>query len=447
MVVNGIIAEYNPFHNGHQYHVERSRVETGADYCVIVLSSNFTQRGEPAIVDKFTRARMALECGADLVLELPIACSASSAESFAQGGVSLLHQLGVVDHVCFGSECGDVGILSKFAKILLEEPKSYVEDLRSGLAAGHSYPVARNRALMDYSPELAQYKDVLSSPNNILGIEYVKAILKYKSKLTPHTILRVGSNYHDRSFGSEYCSALAIREAIFSHGSSNKHVTLPDVFTEDGPLHNGSASGLSTQISGSDFDASASLSRQMPKKAVQILTASLRETPAMTIDDFSQMLLYKLLIEKKEGYERYLDVTSELSDRIRNSLGQFQSYSSFCDQLKRKNMTYTRISRSLLHVLLGMTKEDAFRNDTNSHLPYARVLGFRKDAEPLLGEIKKSSSIPLVTKLADAPQLLSPDAMDFLNRELQYGSIYESMAALKAGRRARDERQIPIVIV
>ena len=442
MTVNGIIAEYNPFHNGHQYHLDRSRMETGADYNVVVLSSNFTQRGEPAILDKFARAKMALECGADLVLELPIFCSAASAEYFARGGVSILHQLGVVDFLCFGSECGNADILTKFAKILLEEPPKYVNDLRSGLAAGHSYPVARNRALMNYAPHLAQYEDILSSPNNILGIEYIKALLTFDSKIKPHTIQRAGANYHDRLFGAEFCSALALREAL--------------VQNQQKPL---------------------SLASQMPKKAFRILSESLIETPPVTAEDFSQMLLYKLLMEKDAGFDGYVDVTPELSDRIRNLLKDYQGFSQFCDVLKSKNMTYARISRSLLHILLDDRKNEvqnkAFGTNVpnggqgragivagaqghavattsfaaNSAVPYARVLGFRKDAEPLLSEIKKHSQIPLVTKLADAKELLSESAHDLLMEDLRKGSIYESIAAIKAGRAAKDERQRQIVVI
>lgn len=431
MTVNGIIAEYNPFHNGHQYHLERSRMETGADYNVVVLSSNFTQRGEPAILDKFARAKMALECGADLVLELPIFCSAASAEYFARGGVSILHQLGVVDYLCFGSECGKVDILERFAKILLEEPARFVKDLKSGLAAGHSYPVARNRALMDYAPELAKYENILASPNNILGIEYIKALLSFDSKIKPHTIQRAGANYHDRLFGAEFCSALALREAL--------------VQNQQKPL---------------------SLASQMPKKAFRILSESLIETPPVTAEDFSQMLLYKLLMEKDAGFDDYVDVTPELSDRIKNMLKDYQGFSQFCDVLKSKNMTYARISRSLLHILLDDKKDGAngtvskevqasgkqSRESTQTNascppVPYARVLGFRKDAAPLLTEIKKNSKIPLVTKLADAKEVLDETTHALLTEDLRKGSIYESIAAIKAGRAAMDERQRQIVII
>ena len=411
MIVNGIIAEYNPFHNGHKYQLDQCRAATNADYVIVVLGSNFTQRGEPAILDKFSRAKMALENGADLVIDLPISHSAASAEYFAHGGVSILHQLGVVDHLCFGSECGDARILDSFAQILLEEPDAFVKDLKSGLAAGHSYPASRNRALMDYAPQLARHEAVLASPNNILGIEYCKALLKLGSKMKVHTIQRAGASYHDRLFGADNCSAMAIREALMA-----------------------------------DTDLSM-IASQMPKKAYQTMRESLQETPLITLEDFSHMLLYKLLMEREDGYEAYADVPKELSDRIQNHLNEYEGYASFCEFLKTKNLTYTRISRCLLHILLNEKKSELLEFGEEGLIPYARVLGFRKEATPLLSEIKKKSSIPLITKLADAGEELSPSAFALLSRDLRRGSIYECIAAEKAGRKVRDERQIPLVIL
>lgn len=411
MRVNGIIAEYNPFHNGHKYHLEQSRQVTGADYNIVVLSSNFTQRGEPAIIDKFIRARMALENGADLVIELPISHSASSAEYYAQGGISILDQLGVVDTLCFGSECGDIEVLQDFAKILLEESTAFVKDLRSGLSAGHSYPRARNRAITVSNPEMAKNEHILSSPNNILGIEYLKALLRLESSIVPHTILRAGSDYHDRYVTTNYCSALALRQGI---------------------------------LSGQDL---GSLATQMPESAFEILKNSLGSTPAITINDFSHMLLYKLLMDQDLGYESYMDVSDDLSAKLKKKLHHFDGYSSFCDQLKSKDMTYARISRCLLHIMLDMKKEDYLAFGDPARIPYARVLGFRKDAQPLLTAIKKNASIPLITKLADAKTLLDPQTHNLLSQDLRRGSIYESISSQKAGRPARDERQIPIEIV
>ncbi|MBE5863371.1 MAG: nucleotidyltransferase [Lachnospiraceae bacterium] len=413
MIVNGIIAEYNPFHNGHQHHLDQCRKITGADYSIVVLGSNFTQRGEPALLDKFVRAKMALESGADLVIELPISHTAASAEYFATGAVSILDQLGVVDHLCFGSECGNTEVLRSFAEILLEEPEGYSKNLKSGLAAGHSYPSARNRAITDYAPALAMHENVLGFPNNILGIEYIKAILKLDSSMKPLTIPRAGSGYHDRMLSSTYVSAKAIREALLS----SDEATVID-----------------------------SLRGQIPEAAHQTLKQSLAETPPITLNDFSEMLLYQLLMTRDRGYDRFVDVNDELADRIGNQLNSYQDYAAFCNQLKSKNMTYTRISRCLLHILLDYTKEDlqAFGND--GKVPYARVLGFRKEAAPLMTELQNKSEIPVITKLAEAKNQLSPHAYELLCKDLRRGQIFESVAARKTGRALRDERQIPLVI-
>ena len=444
MIVNGIIAEYNPFHNGHAHHLAASRAETGADYSIVVLGSNFTQRGEPALLDKFVRAKMALENGADLVIELPISHSCASAEYFARGGVSILDQLGLVDYLCFGSECGDAAILQKFADVLMLEPETYVADLKSGLAAGHSYPAARNRAILHCAPELAAYEDVLSSPNNILGIEYLKALKLYQSPIKPFSIPRAGAGYHDRMRDKEYVSAMAIREALMEAFTGNDGV----------PQAAGNAAApQGTGKYGEDgaqegyLNALASLKGQMPETAYEILLQSLKEMPPITTGDFSHMLLYKLLMEGPEGYHRFFDVSSDLSDRIYNSLKQYEGYEAFCDLLKSKNMTYARISRCLLHVLLDLKKEDLLAYGEMGRIPYARVLGFRKDAAPLLAKLKETSRIPLVTKLSAAADELSPSAYSLLTQDLRRGSIYESIAALKSGRRARDEREIPMEII
>ena len=193
MKVNGIVAEYNPFHNGHKYLLTESARKTGADYTVVVMSGDFVQRGAPAITDKFSRAQMALACGADLVLELPALYAAASAEFFAEGAVALFNGLNVVTDLCFGSECGDVSILRQIAEILAEEPEAYSLSLKQYLRQGLSYPNARNEALIQNYPFLGHHKNVFSSPNNILGIEYIKAILRSGSSLHPVTVLRTGA--------------------------------------------------------------------------------------------------------------------------------------------------------------------------------------------------------------------------------------------------------------
>lgn len=219
MRVNGIIAEYNPFHNGHGYHIDAAKKQNNADYTIIAMSGNFMQRGEPALIDKYKRAEMALLNGADLVLELPAFYSASSAEFFARGGVTLLDKLGVVDSLCFGSECGDVDVLRRIAEILADEPEKYVSSLRRYIKDGLSYPTARTNALLEYDPTLSNFHDVLSSPNNILGMEYIKTLILRKSSIQPVTTKRIGSSYHDLRLGINQSSAKAIVQVLYNNRS------------------------------------------------------------------------------------------------------------------------------------------------------------------------------------------------------------------------------------
>lgn len=411
MKVNGIIAEYNPFHNGHSYHLSHAKQTTGADYTVIAMSGNFVQRGAPALISKYKRAEMALQNGADLVLELPVYYSSSSAEYFAEGAIALLDKLGVITELCFGSECGDITILQRIADILLTEPSAYVDALKDHLRLGLSYPSARNAALIHYDPSLIAYKDVLFSPNNILGIAYLKALKRRESHIQPFTTRRVGADYHDKRLGEMQASALAIRQAVMS--------------------------AVDTEY----------LRNQMPENAYSIFAECLNQRCFLENDAFSSILHYKLLTEAEKGYDEYLDVSPELSDRIRNNLEQFRSFQDFCDLLKSKDMTYTRISRCLLHILLNMKTSTMGKYVSMDYVPYVRVLGFRKDAAPLLTAIKEHASIPVISKLADAEQILMPEAYHMLKEDISINRIYESAMSLKSGLPMQNEYRTPIVIV
>lgn len=411
MRVNGIIAEYNPFHSGHEYHLKESRNCTGADYTIVVMSGNFVQRGAPALVEKFYRAEMALRGGADLILELPAIYATASAEYFATGAVTLLDRLGVVTDLCFGSECGDVEILRQIAEILVEEPEVYKTSLKDYLKQGLSYPNARNDALVQNYPHLGQHKEVFSSPNNILGIEYIKAILRRNSTMSAMTIQRRGAGHHSRFPADNQCSALAIRQALYA---------------------------------GTDVSF---LKNNMPEQAAEILTAQLSASGPVRSDDFSDLLYYKLIQERDYGFEKYQDVPASLSDRIRSYMDEYRSFDNFCDILKTKDMTYTRISRSLLHILLNIKKFDMDRAKIMGIVPYARVLGFRKSASPLLNEIKNHSLLPLVTKAADAEKLLERDAYDMLRQDILTSQIYRGIAARRTGTAPANEISTPLVII
>lgn len=391
----GIIAEYNPFHNGHAYQIRTAKRLTGADLCIVVMSGDFVQRGTPAFMDKYLRAEAALRNGADLVLELPVYYALSSAEYFASGAVALLDKLGVVDTVCFGSECGDIHILSAFADALLAEGDTFKNTLRSHLRTGHSYPNARDAALQAAAPGLTGHIEVMRSSNNILGIEYCKALKKRGSKMTPFTIPRNGASYHSASLDYAYSSALAIREALLA--------------SDD--LH--------------------SIQGQIPPSAYQLMEEYYKKTYPIIADDVSSIMLYQLLSESAAGFQSHPDIDRELSDRLVKKLPDFTTFSEFCDIVKTKNRTYTRISRCLMHILLHMTREELNRYRAEDYIYYAHILGFCKEAAPLLTAIKNKARIPLLSKLADAPALLSGNGKKMLEKDIFAAQIYQSIVQQK----------------
>lgn len=388
----GIIAEYNPFHNGHLYQLKKAKEITGADFAVVVMSGDFTQRGTPAVFDKYTRCRLSLLAGADLCIELPVVYATASAELFAKGAVSLLSALGV-DALCFGSECGEIAPLREIASLLFAEPPTYKEALNKALKEGLSFPSARAVAVRkcahagSLSGVDAAASDVLASPNNILGIEYLKALLALEKNgqhaPVPYTIKREGDGYLSHTLSEEsFCSAMALRKGI----------------AEENP----------------------DLLRYVPESIRQEFSDTCQTKSALCADDFSGMLFYKLLSEKDAGYNSYLDVSSDLSDKIRKNLGTFTTFSAFCEtSLKSKDITLTRVYRSLLHILLSIKKEDL-----PAAAPYARILGFREASFEVFGCLSKEN-IPLLSRLKDASSLLSPEALSCLSKDIFAAQLYE----------------------
>ncbi len=454
MKVNGIIAEYNPFHNGHLYQLETSRKRTGADYTVVVMSGNFTQRGEAAILSKYVRTEMALRCGADLVLELPALFAAGSAEFFATGAAALLDRLGVVDYLCFGSECGNAKKLTELAKILAEEPEDFKRLLQGKLAQGMNFPAARASALQEAFPSAEDIDVILKAPNNILGLEYAKALLCRGSAIKLCTITRMGSGYHSDKIEGTYPSALSIRKALLCPSQScakipsgketnNRYQAIPGSDPQvPEALHSPIPEALH-----SPGPIPEALQGQMPEAALLLLGIALKSDTPIQNNDFSGLLHYKLLSEEAYGFEKYLDVSHDLSGRIQNLIYQYRDFDSFCNALKTKDMTYTRISRCLLHILLNITKEDLARSQALGWVPYARILGLRKSASPLLGAIKSNASVPLISKLADAGHILEGEPLQMLADDIRISHIYNSVIALKSGRPMRNEYATPIVVL
>ena len=415
MKIVGLITEYNPFHNGHLYHIQQAKRTTGADAVIVVMSGDYVQRGVPAVMPKRLRAESALECGASAVFELPVCYSTGSAELFAESAVALLDQLQIVDSLCFGSECGDLDALSEIADLLCQEPKDYRSLLKKHLRNGLSFPCARRKALKEYLPE-KNFAALLDEPNNILGIEYLKAIRKLKSTIKPYTILRKGARYHDQELSTEnLSSASAIRSLLSYSGSSlRKYDDLPKgAFDDTAP-----------------FNIFGELESQVPQCCLKLLKDCHKVSYPIYQNDFSLILKYKLLNKYPENLLRYMDVSEELANRICSRLNYFCNYKQFCDLLKTRELTQTRINRALLHIMLGIKKTDVEEYIDGGYHFYARLLGFRKDREKLLTRISKESSLPLLIRLSET-ETIPPLGRKMLRNDMLASNLYTSVVTDK----------------
>ena len=395
MKIVGIIAEFNPFHNGHRRIFEKAR-ESGADHIVVVMSGDYVQRGLPAITDKFTRCAYALDQGADLVLELPIYYSLGSAEFFASGAISVLNHLGCVDTLLFGSEYEDISTTMEVAKILLEEPVEYTSQLKKASKEGLSYPAARQKALTSVLPSLSDKSDLIVSPNNILGIEYTKALLRSGSTIVPMTINRSDNGYSSTVLPSEgsFASATSIREILFQKNSAeSKEILAP--FLPESVLEN---LVNYNEITGYSYGSS---------------------------NAFSDLLKYKLMLERYEGYRQYWDINEDLSAKIANHLNDYTGFEEFALSLKSKDITYTRLCRSLMHILFNMTDDKVASYQQDNYTTYLRVLGLKRASSGLLKNINSNSDKPLIQNLRKAGLSLTDLEKQLLNETVAASSIYD----------------------
>ncbi len=410
MKVVGIVAEYNPFHNGHKYQMDKIRKETGADYVIVAMSGNFLQRGVPALCDKFIRTEMALQCGADLVIEIPTLWATASAEYYAHAGVTLLASTGVITHLAFGAETDDLKSLTEVASILKKEPDVYRAVLANSIRSGNAFPVARKNALITSLPHFSLEKldELLDNPNNILALEYLKAM---PDSIQPILIKREGAGYHDVELNTEFPSASAIREAIFS-----------------------------------DIEID-SIANAMPKESFVLLKNAYKCKQLMTTNDFSDSLGYCLLSQAHNGFASYADCNQDLSNKIKNALNSYVYFEDFINTLKTKDMTYTRVNRCLLHILLGIKQTDYTIGRAIGFAPYLRILGFKNASSSLLSEMKRQSDIPIISKAADANMLLDYETNKFFDKDVFASNLYYQHVARKSGRKPKNEYTSQIVIL
>ena len=421
----GLIAEYNPFHNGHLYHITKAKEVTGADYAVVIMSGDYVQRGVPAIMPKRLRAEMALKCGASAVFEFPVCFATGSAELFAEGAVSFLDHLGIVDSICFGSECNDLDGLQRIADFLLEEPEIYRRELQTNLKKGVSYPHARQEAL-SACMGAENYAFLLNDPNNILGIEYLKALKKLNSSIKPYTIKRHGAHYHDEVLHPINSSASAIR-SLLAYSGSMVHTESPDTF-ENSSFHH----------------LLGALEDQVPDICLELLKDYYRVKYPIYQNDFSLLLKYKLLNKTPETLTRYMDVSENLANRISVQLNNYFNYKQFCELLKTRELTQTRINRALLHIMLGIKKSTAAHYLEEGGHAYAHLLGFRKDSEKVISSVAKHSRIPLLTKLYDSDSL-SDTGRQMLTQDILASNLYTSIITDKYKTAYENEYYQPVI--
>lgn len=357
--VLGIVAEYNPLHNGHVYHIQNAKERAKAEYVVLIMTGNFTQRGNTSIVDKWEKTRMALKNGVDLVIELPAIYSISSAENFADGAIKILNELRFISHISFGMEEEDITLINNIASVMTNEPKEYKNYLKEALKEGDSYPKAREKALLKYLND-SKYENVLNGSNNILAIEYLKSLKRQKSNIIPIGIKREKVFYNSNKIIDEFASSTGIRNLL-----------------------------LSKQIE--------EVIKVVPVSTFNILYENIKDgTFTFDLKDLSKPIIYKFRNMTKQEIRELPDVSEGLENLIKESVEKTNNLVELINLIKNKRYTQTRIQRILLYGLLGITKKDMEMSKKTA--PYIRVLGCNRQGKRLLSEIDRDK---LITSVKD----------------------------------------------
>lgn len=360
--VLGIVAEYNPFHNGHLYQLNYSKKITNSKYSVAVISGNFTQRGSTSLIDKWSKAEMAIKNGIDLIIELPLLYSISSAENFADGAIKILNSLGIVDYISFGTESGDISSLKTISDILVSEPEKYKSFLTAELNMGLSFPKARENALSMYFHNSKVNANILSSPNNILGVEYLKALKKYNSSIIPLTLKRTSVDYNETTYKNDIASSTAIRNIV-----KNKK-----------------------------FDI---LSKVIPQSSFSLINENIKNghiVPDLSV--FEKEIIYNLRKMSIKDISNLPDVNEGLEYSIKKAVNSCNTIDELLSNIKSKRYTITRLQRILLYSLLEITKDDM--DISKKITPYIRILGFNNNGKYLLSKIaKENPNLEIITSV------------------------------------------------
>ena len=402
MKTTAVIAEYNPFHNGHKFHLRSARRASSADYIFAVMSPSFVQRGECAVYDKWARTRAALRGGADMVIELPVIYSTASAENFARGAIKIICASGIADNLAFGAETTDMAALSAAAELFINPTPLFNEVLKSELSHGMSFPSARAAA---FSAVTGKNPEILSTSNNILAIEYLKALKIFSSNIKPIITKRVGAAYNSDKITGTIASAAAVRKVIYS-GRINL------------------------------------LTQAVPPECFDIYEKS---TPIFT-DNYSDAMAYILRTTSAENLKNISGISEGLENRILKTVGSSYKITDICSELKTKRYTHTRLMRILCHILLGITKEQEEIFSPLNFDPYIRVLGFRKSAEPLVSALCHNSSVPVIMNVNKDERNLSELQKSLLQIEKKSTDIYFLGQPTPSAKKRAVDYTMPVII-
>ena len=412
-----IIAEYNPFHNGHMYHLNKAKDITGADYSVALMSGSFLQRGTPAMWDKYTRANMATGSGIDLVLELPFVYATGSAKDFATGAVCILDKLNTIQYLCFGAETDDISLLTAIADIINEEPPSYQKILTDALSRGISYPQARAMGIIAaLEGDSHEITNIINQPNNILAIEYIAALKRIGSDIEPVIIKRHNAMYHDETIYGSISSATAIRS---------------DINTDDFNI--------------------ANIKNDIPAPVYNILVDKFQHTWPITNDLLTPYIQSCLI--NPINYSEICDISEDFAHKLLK-LSPVTNYQDAIDTLSSKDLTSTRINRSLIHLILNYKELHRKLFIENEYGLYANILSLKKDSSQLIKAINQKSSIPIITKkadfekyLLDYPYINSEIAKIMWEYDIKATNLYNCLVYNSYGTKLPNDynTQIPIV--
>ncbi len=363
MRIVGLITEYNPFHNGHRHHLRESLRLTSADASVAVMSGHFLQRGEPALVDKWLRTEMALAAGVDLVLELPFAFACNSAPHFAMGAVQSLNALGVVDALCFGSETGQIEPLQRIADLLVSRGEDIAIATAQRLRQGMNYPTARAEVLAELDPQLSP--ELVATPNNILGIEYLRALQTSASPIEAYTLPRLGAGYHSTEVTAEIASATGIRKRL---------------------------------------EEKTEVQKLIPDQSYALLAEAMRAGRGLDTEKLFTLLQGKML-QEAESLRGIYQVDDGLERRLTDAALTAENYAGLIAAIKSRHWTMTRIQRILSYVLLQV-KAAEMRKFLASGPLYLRLLGATERGQQILAEARAQRTVPMITDPARAKAIL-----------------------------------------